>query len=111
MLLTFTICVIVRFFLVLLAKYVSETILQIMGYIALYQGVVFISIYLTDSRKTGIEVGGKKIWWNKFRPLHGVLYLLFAIYAIKKESNSWIVLLLDILLGIVLYIINYYFKS
>jgi len=110
MLLTFTVCVIVRFLLAILAKYVDKKYLQIMGYIALLPAIGFISIYLTDSRKTGIEVGGKKIWWNKFRPIHGVLYLLFAIYAIKQEPTAWVVLLLDVIIGIILYINKYYIE-
>ena len=108
MLLSFTVCVIVRFLLVLLAKNVDEDKLQILGYIALIPAIGFISLYLTDSRKTGLEVGGKSIWWNKFRPIHGILYLLFAIYAIKKETNSWIILLIDVIIGIILYIKKYY---
>lgn len=110
MLLSFTVCVIVRFLLVILAKNINKDKLPILGYITLIPAIGFISLYLTDSRKTGLEVKGKSIWWNKFRPIHGILYLLFAIYAIKKESNSWIILLIDVIIGIILYINKYYLK-
>ena len=79
-----------------------------MGYIALLPAIGIISIYMTDSRKTGLEVGGKQIWWNRFRPIHGVLYLLFAIYAIKQEPTA-LVLLLDVIIGIILYINKIYY--
>ena len=105
----FIICIIVRFILVLLAKYVNKNILQILGYISLIPAIRFIYLYLFDKRKTGFEIFGDKIWWNKLRPIHGILYLLFAIYAIKKEDFAWIPLLIDVLLGIIFYVIKYYF--
>jgi hypothetical protein len=108
MLLTFTVCVIVRFLLVILAKYIDIAYLPILGYIALIPAIGFILIFLTDSRKSGLEVGNKAIWWNRFRPIHGILYLLFVIYAIKREQNSWMVLLLDVIIGILLFINKYY---
>lgn len=108
MLLSFSICVLIRFLLVILAKNIDKNKLPFLGYIALIPAIGFISLYLTDSRKTGIKVGGKSIWWNKFRPIHGILYLLFAIYAIKKENLSYIILLFDVIIGIILYTNKYY---
>jgi hypothetical protein len=105
----FIICIIVRFLLVILAKYIDKHILQILGYISLIPAIGFIYLYLFNKRKTGLEVGGKKIWWNKLRPIHGILYLLFSIYAIKKEEFAWIPLLIDVILGIIFYVIKYYF--
>ena len=105
----FIICIIIRFILVLLAKYVNKNVLQILGYISLIPAIGFIYLYLFDKRKRGLEVGFNKIWWNKLRPIHGILYLLFAIYAIKKEDFAWIPLLIDVLLGIIFYVIKYYF--
>ena len=50
-----------------------------MGTITLIPAIGFISIYLLDLRKKGIESNGK-IWWNDMRPIHGSLYLLFSIF-------------------------------
>lgn len=105
----FIICIIVRLILVYTAKYIDKNLLQILGYITLIPSIGFIYLYLFDKRKTGLEVGGRGIWWNKLRPIHGVLYLLFSIYAIKKENFAWIPLLIDVILGILFYIIKYYF--
>ena len=105
----FIICIIVRLILVYTAKYIDKSLLQILGYITLIPSIGFIYLYLFDKRKTGLEVGGRSIWLNKLRPIHGVLYLLFSIYAIKKENFAWIPLLIDVILGILFYTINYYF--
>ena len=60
----------------------------------------FIYLYLMDLRKTGLEVFNRKIWWNDLRPIHGVLYLLFFMYSIKKKQYSWIILLIDVIIGL-----------
>ena len=104
----FIICIIIRLLLVLLVKNIDKNKLQIIGYITLIPAIGFIYLYSFNKRKTGLEVNGKKIWWNKLRPIHGVLYLLFSIYAIKKEDFSWIPLLIDVILGLTFYIMNYY---
>ena len=92
-------CIGVRTALALLAKYIDKDYLPYLGYLALIPAIGFIFVYLTDRRQTGIEAGGV-IWWNKLRPIHGMLYILFAIYAIKKESFAWTVLALDVFLGL-----------
>lgn len=97
--LTFLIgCIGFRICIALYAKNTSPDILRIMGYISIIPAIGFIYIYMNGLRKTGFEAGGK-IWWNNMRPIHGVLYLLFAMYAIKQESYAWLILLLDAILG------------
>ena len=96
-------CIGLRFVLVYLAKNSSLEVLRWMGYIALVIATGFLYIYLTDSRKTGIEVFGAKegIWWNQLRPVHAGLYIVFAVYAIKQQQNiAYIPLLIDVILGL-----------
>ena len=68
-----------------IAKTVDVKYLQLLGYLAIIPAIGFSYIFLTGSRKTGIEVFGSKIWWNKLRPLHAILYGLFAYNAINKN--------------------------
>ena len=82
-------CMGTRILFTLLAKNADIQYLPILGYIALLPAIGFFYIYVTDSRKTGLEVGGGKIWWNYLRPLHSILYFLFAYNAITKHANSW----------------------
>jgi hypothetical protein len=63
-------------------------------------GFGFLYIYFTNSRQTGPEVFGDKIWWNDLRPLHGLLWLCFAILAILKNENAYLLLLADLLIGL-----------
>lgn len=74
-------------------------LLPYFGYLALIPAFGFAIIYFTDSRKTGPEVFGGKIWWNNLRPVHALLYFLFANLAIRKNTYAWIPLALDVLIG------------
>ena len=62
-------------------------------------------LYINDLRKTGIEVFGADIWWNQLRPIHGMLYLLFCIYTYKNQDHAYIPLLVDIIIGIISFIL------
>ena len=89
-------CIFVRVLITILAKQIDPSYLPYMGFIALFPAFGFLFIFLTGSRKTGLEVGGDKIWWNYLRPLHSLLYFLFAYNAILKNPNSWQFLAIDV---------------
>jgi len=68
----------------------------------------FFFIYFTGIRKTGTETFGNKIWWNSLRPLHGFLYLLFAILFYQNKPYAWMVLLADVVIGLSAFLIFHY---
>ena len=93
-------CIGIRSLFVYIAKNCNATFLSYMGYLAIVPAIGFIYIFVTGSRQTGAEVFGEKIWWNNLRPIHALLYLLFAYNAIIGNKNAWIYLLIDVLLGL-----------
>lgn len=101
-------CIGTRSLFVLLAKNAGPKYLPLLGYLALLPAIGFIYIYLTGSRKTGAEVFGEKIWWNDLRPIHSLLYLLFAYNAIKGNTESWVYLLIDVVFGLLSFLIFHY---
>jgi hypothetical protein len=66
---------------------------------------------LSGKRKTGPEVFGDKIWWNKLRPVHSLLYFLFAYNAINGNRNAWKFLLLDVIIGLISFLSFHYFNG
>jgi hypothetical protein len=96
---------------VFIAKNTSVGYLPYLGYLGLFPAVGFAYIYLTGSRKTGQEVFGEKIWWNDLRPLHSLLYFLFAYNAIQRNKNSWVYLLIDVVFGLFSFLIFHYFNG
>ena len=97
-------CIGVRMLLVYIAKQASTNLLSIMGYVALLPAIGFAYIFMTNSRQTGAEVFGEKIWWNHLRPVHALLYGLFAFSAITKNKHAWKFLGVDVLLGVIAFL-------
>jgi hypothetical protein len=103
-------CIGARSIFVLIAKNISINYLPYLGYLALLPAIGFMYIYFTGSRPTGMEVFGEKIWWNDLRPLHSLLYFLFAYNAIIGNRQAWIYLLVDVLIGLISFLV-YHFKN
>jgi len=82
-----------------------------MGYLSTLPAIGFFYLFLTGSRKTGAEVFGDKIWWNNLRPIHGVLYLLFAYNAINGNMDAWIYLLVDVIIGLASFLLFHYYNN
>lgn len=101
-------CIGIRSLLVYLAKTTNKIYLKYMGYLALIPAFGFFYIYFTGSRKTGAEVFGEKIWWNNLRPIHGTLYALFAYNAIIGNSNAYLYLLVDVIIGLMSFLRFHY---
>ena len=101
-------CIGSRTLLVYVSKNININYLPLLGYLALIPAFSFIYIYLTGARNTGAEVFGEKIWWNNLRPIHAILYGLFAYNAINKNKMSWVYLLIDVLFGLISFSIHHY---
>ena len=104
-------CIGIRTLFVIIAKNISANYLKYLGYLALVPAFGFIYIYLTGSRKSGAETFGEKIWWNNLRPIHSLLYFLFAYNAINGNKNAWIYLLVDVLVGLISFLIHHYLNG
>ena len=94
-----------------LAKIASTTYLKYMGYLAILPAVGFFYLFLSGSRKTGAEVFGDKIWWNDLRPIHGIMYGLFAYNAISGNDFAWIYLLIDVIIGLVSFLTFHHYND
>ncbi len=92
-------CILIRSLFVIIAKKYID-FLPIMGSIAILPAIGFFYIYFTNSRQIGNEVFGDTIWWNNLRPIHGLLYAIFAYLAYYKNPNAWMILLLDVIIGL-----------
>lgn len=97
-------CIFLRSYLVYLAMDINNLSYMILPSIII--GIGFLYIYFTGSRQTGPEVFGEKIWWNDLRPLHGLLWISFAILAIIQNKYAWIILLADVIIGFIAFLLN-----
>jgi len=104
-------CIGSRTLFVILAKNADSTYLQYMGYLATLPAIGFFYLFLSGARKTGGEVFGNKIWWDNLRPLHGLLYSLFAYNAIIGNKSAWIYLLVDVIIGLISFTTFHYMND
>ena len=104
-------CIGTRSLFVYLAKNASTVFLQYMGYLSILPAIGFFYLFFTGSRKTGPEVFGDKIWWNNLRPIHGLMYSLFAYHAINGNPFAWIYLLIDVIIGLASFLIFHYYSN
>lgn len=100
-------CLGVRTLLALLAYKISPDHLPYLGAFAFLVGVGLIYNFIFNARQVAPESSAQsnKVWWNNFRPLHGVLYLLFAYYAMTKDKNAYVFLALDVVIALVLFLL------
>jgi hypothetical protein len=104
-------CIGTRTLLVYIAKTTNKTLLMFLGYLALLPAIGFFYLFFSGTRKTGAEVFGDKIWWNNLRPIHGLLYTLFAYNAITGNQNAWLYLLVDVVFGFTSFVIFHYYNG
>lgn len=100
-------CIPTRFAIAYTAKHANAPTLNRMGLLALLPAFGFWYLFLTNSRKTGAETFGANIWWTLLRPMHGTLYLLFALLAMSNNANAYVPLVIDIILGFVAFVVNH----
>jgi hypothetical protein len=100
-------CIGIRSLFVIIAKYINAKYLKYLGYLALLPATGFMYIYITGIRNN-LGAFGEKIWWNNLRPVHSILYFLFAYNAIKGNKQSWLYLLSDVLISLISFLIHHY---
>jgi hypothetical protein len=71
-------------------------------------GVSFVYLYFFNKRLNAPEAGGKT-WWKNLRPIHGLFYIIAAIYALKGNNNMTSLFLgLDVVLGLSAFLLHHY---
>jgi len=101
-------CIPSRLALAMIAKYSAVYYLPYLSIITLSIALGFIYLYFTGKRKVGIETQGTPIWWMRFRLFHGLMYLLFSLLAFTRNKNAYIVLLVDTLVGLIIFLRHHY---
>ena len=111
-------CILLRIILALSAYYFESNkyrIPVIMGIVAFIMGLSFFSIYFdiagTASVNKQLQVWmdqDSKVWWNNLRPLHGTMYIIFALLVFFNIKYSYVVLSLDVTIGLIAWILHHF---
>ena len=92
----FVVCITIRTLFVFIVKNAPTNYIPYLGYLGLIPSLGFMYQYFFSSKKGAL---GGKLWWNDLRPIHSILYFLFATNAINSKSDSYEFLLLDVIIG------------
>tara|TARA_Y100000389_G_C17387066_1_gene477666 strand:- start:246 stop:587 length:342 start_codon:yes stop_codon:yes gene_type:complete len=95
-------CILFRVILAVIAYIAPPHILKKLSFITIIPAFNFIFMYLFSIKETKSSRGffKGKIWWNELRPIHGILYLLFSIYAFREKKFAYKILVLDVIIAI-----------
>lgn len=101
-------CITSRIGIAMMIKYSSGIWSSILNIIIFIMGMGFMIIYFGGLRKTGVETGGKPIWWNYLRPVHGTLYLL-ASFLLFYKHKCWSsqIILIDTMVGFSAFLLHH----
>ena len=102
-------CILVRSLFVVIALKINRKYLPYLGMLAIIPACGFLYIYFGGYRKKGGETFGQKIWLNHLRPVHAILYLTFAYFAIKKSKISYKPLFIDVTIGLLSFLFYHLF--
>lgn len=94
----YIICILLRLFIAYLAylTYKNKSrFALVFFFIAASLGFTY--FYLTKQRQKGAF--GQKIWWDFLRPIHAFLFMLSAILLSLKVKKTYIILLIDVIIG------------
>ena len=95
-------CIGTRLLLVYLAYILDPKYLEYLGYLCLIIGLGFIYNTFFENKLADSQLKNWKydrvVWWKNLRPVHGILYLLFAYHAIYGISYPSI-LIIDVIIG------------
>ena len=99
-------CIPLRIILAVIPLYINIDFLPYYSIVLFLISIGFLYNYFNNSRLHAPE-GGGYTWWFEYRLIHGLLYMLSFIYALNKKRIASIPLFIDVIVGIVLFILNH----
>tara|TARA_Y100000022_G_C13012447_1_gene267363 strand:+ start:41 stop:421 length:381 start_codon:yes stop_codon:yes gene_type:complete len=97
----FVLCIIVRFTFVYIVSILDKKWLKLAGIIGLLISGGLLYNYIINKRIGGLS---GRVWWQKYRPLHAGLYAAFGLMALMGDKGAYIPLLIDTIIGIVVFV-------
>ena len=99
-------CLVARISIAIIAKIINIKYLPILAIFSSIISLSFLRGFILNYPKTGFF--GSKVWWQNYRIIHSFDFGLFSIFAFYKNPNSWIILFIDALLGLIFFINKYF---
>ena len=101
-------CIPLRIILAIIPIYLDKKHFQLYGILLSLIMINLFYLYFNNLRLNAPE-GGGTTWWADFRLLHASLYMCAVIYAFQRKRITWVPLIADVLLGIVLFVHHHFY--
>ena len=101
-------CIPTRIILAIIPIYLDKKYLQLYGIVLSLIMISFFYLYFNNLRLNAPE-GGGNTWWADFRLMHATLYMCAVIYLIQRNRIAWIPLMIDVLLGLILFLHQHFY--
>lgn len=95
-------CIPVRLLISYLPLIINPILFRYLAVLILMISFSFLYLYVNNLRLNAVE-GGGLTWWANFRIIHFILYFIAAILLFFKNKIAYIPLLIDTLIGIMLF--------
>jgi len=103
----FTVCIGFRSLMAFAAYKASTQWLKVFGVIGMVISAGFMFQYLNKSQSGSIR-GEGMVWWNDYRIVHSIMYFMFGLLALFGNRKAYVILILDVLIGIFATANNYF---
>jgi hypothetical protein len=100
-------CIGIRLAISMLAKYIDHDYLPYMAIFTTMISLGFLRGFILNSPKVGFF--GNPVWWQNYRIIHSINFGIFSFLAVNKNSNAWIILFADAMLGLMFFLQKYFF--
>ena len=105
-----TVCITVRLFLAYLGYYlINSKYLKYLLFLTTFIGISFLYQFIFNKRHIGAF--GQKAWWHCLRLTHGILYLLFSLFAFYRFKYSYLFIILESFIGLIAHINHHYLRT
>jgi len=101
-----SLCITIRSIAAYLAyKYPHTPLVKILAVLYTVMGISMLYLFISNKRQNAPE-GGGVTWWNNIRPIHALLYIMFALTVFMGKNYSYMFLVADVLLGLIAFTLN-----
>lgn len=101
-------CIPLRIILAIIPFYLDKKYFHFYGIFLSLIMISFFYLYFNNLRLNASE-GGGTTWWADFRLIHASLYMCACIYAFQRKRIAWVPMIIDVLLGIVLFLHHHFY--
>lgn len=94
------VCIPVRIGIAIGAKYIPVNYLPLASIVAFITSFLWLWKFFNNKQGKSKGAFGQIVWWNNMRMVHALIWIAFGILALFKNKYAYLLLLLDVFVGL-----------